>query len=122
MVVVRVAVGVPLMEGLGVSVGEAVAVGEGTTPAYSNAPISQALPSAGRGAPRWSVAGQSAVGIASIAKLGESTAMVSVSPPLFARPSVVSRFRLPSVTLSPIVSPLEATLCPNPQELSSEIL
>ncbi len=130
-VAVAVAVGVAVAVAVGVAVAVAVAIGVavvvavgvgvgGTTPSNSNAPMSQALPSAGRGAPRWSVAGQSASGIASIAKLGESSVMVSVGPPFFAR--LEARFRLTSVTLSPIVSPLAAVLLPKPQEASSEIL
>jgi hypothetical protein len=72
-VAVAVAVGVAVAEGIAVEVG----VGEGTTPPYSYAPISQCPGSlrvitsrgSGIGAPRWSVGGQSASGIWSIAGL-----------------------------------------------------
>jgi hypothetical protein len=46
--------------------------------------------------------------------------MVLVGPPLLADPPGWSA-RLPSLTLSPIVSPLAAVLLPNPQVLSSEM-
>src|SRR5581483_2216873 len=75
---------------VGVNVGNGVNVGTpvGATPANSNAPISHTAllspsPSTGRGAPRWSVAGQYVVLPASIAGLLDKSAWVSVSPPLF---------------------------------------
>lgn len=54
--------------------------GGGAAP-NSNAPASHPAP-AGRGAPRWSVAGQSRLSAQSIAGLLPSSALVSVGPPL----------------------------------------
>src|SRR5579862_3439029 len=119
-VIVAVGAGVPPLDGVAVGLAIGVGVG-GTTPPYSNAPMSQALcPGAGRGAPRWSVAGQLAAGIAAIARLPDSSAMVFVSPPLFARP-LGSRAILLPLTLSPIISPLAARLFPRSQVPSSEM-
>lgn len=116
---VAVDVAVAVWVAVAVVVGVAVAVGVGAGIDPSKAPMSQAVwPAAGRGSPRWSVAGHCACGIAAIAGLVDQSAIVCVSPPLFCRPLGSSR----GLTLSPIVWSLAPVLLPKPQELSSEML
>jgi hypothetical protein len=77
-----------------VAVGVGVGVGVGVAMEPSNAPISQSFwPAAGRVKPRWSVISgsplasvQVAGGTWSIAGLVDSSAIVSVGPPLSASP------------------------------------
>jgi len=111
-------VGLTVGVGVGVGVGLGVGVETNELP-YSNAPMSQAVcPGAGRGYPRWSVAGHWAAGIAAIAGLLDRSAIVCVGPPLFCSPAELSF----GSTLFPMLWPLAATLVPRPQVLSLEIL
>jgi hypothetical protein len=81
---VAVAVAVEVAVAVAVDVAVAVGVGVGAVMDPSNAPTSQAFcPAAGRGSPRWSVAGHCAGGIALIAGLVDRSAIVCVGPPLF---------------------------------------
>src|SRR4051812_28323944 len=97
-VAVGVGVGVGLGVAVGVAVGVGVGVGFGAALPNSKAPMS-GLPT--RGNPRWSVGGAIAALPALIAGLVCLSPIVSVAPPLFARPAAATMASTPTMLCVP---------------------